>query len=92
LRLRWVVVPVEIGAYLTTVPACNSSMLGAVYATSGPPQFFAYILIFADARRVVNDSAKVARRKTYMFHPKKVRFWLNAALRRSAVGTNDGTP
>src|SRR5579872_28408 len=34
LRLRCVVVPSEIGACLTTVPALYSSILGAEYATS----------------------------------------------------------
>src|ERR1700730_672625 len=33
LRLRCVVVPVEIGSYLTTGPARNSSILGAPYDT-----------------------------------------------------------
>src|SRR5882757_2091477 len=33
LRLRCVVVPVDFGSYLTTVPSLNSSMLGAPYAT-----------------------------------------------------------
>jgi len=33
LRLRCVVVPVDFGSYLTTVPCLNSSMLGAPYAT-----------------------------------------------------------
>src|SRR5450759_2690219 len=33
LRLRRVVVPVDIGSHLTTVPAWNSSILGVLYAT-----------------------------------------------------------
>src|SRR5467141_3312749 len=32
LRLRCVVVPVDLGSYLTTDPSLNSSMLGAPYA------------------------------------------------------------
>src|ERR1700730_2793743 len=43
LRLRCVVVPVDIGAYLTTVPALNSSMLGAPYDTRILHESFARI-------------------------------------------------
>jgi hypothetical protein len=35
LRFLCVVVPLEMGEYLTTVPALKSSMLGPEYATSG---------------------------------------------------------
>src|SRR5258708_27749951 len=38
LRLRCVVVPVDFGSYLTTVPSLNSSMLGAPYATKKLPE------------------------------------------------------
>src|SRR3979490_1021445 len=48
LRLRWVVVPVEFGSYLTIVPSLNSSILGAPYATKNLPEinYLPQIVVF----------------------------------------------
>src|SRR6202035_1182778 len=58
LRLRCVVVPVDLGSYLTTLPSLNSSMLGAPYATKNLPEIkCADSHILADRAGVVNQSA-----------------------------------
>src|SRR6267142_5039649 len=62
LRLRCVVVPVDFGSYLTTVPSLNSSMLGAPYATKNLPEINylpADSRILADTAGVVNPSATI---------------------------------
>src|ERR1700720_1351679 len=80
LRLRCVVVPVDFGSYLTTLPSLNSSMLGAPYATKNLPKInYAGMRILADTESIVNllDRASVIDPRLIVCSSKsKVeRFW-----------------
>src|SRR6267378_1563591 len=86
LRLRCVVVPVDIGAYLTTVPALNSSMLGAPYDTRILHESFARIY---SCRQRTSCQSGCANNETHSCVHKSPEVECGRTLRRNAPGFGD---